>query len=57
MLAEFSKDLGKMAGELKDVLKEFQNGIQEGEVESKAMKAEMMTKPKQVEDVEAKEAE
>ncbi|GMI16331.1 hypothetical protein TrLO_g11847 [Triparma laevis f. longispina] len=56
-LAEFSKDLGKVAGELKEVPKEFQKGIQEGEAESKAIKAEMMGKPDPVEDVEAKEAE
>eukprot|EP00903_Cladosiphon_okamuranus_P017888 g16461.t1 len=30
-MAGFAKDMGKMAGELKDVPKEFQAGIQEGE--------------------------
>ena len=30
-LAEFSKDLGKVAGELKEVPKEFSKGIKEGE--------------------------
>ena len=48
-LAEFSKDLGKVAGELKDVPKEFQKGIKEGEEESKAMKA------KQIEEVDEDE--
>mmetsp|Transcript_16168 Transcript_16168/g.33156 ORF Transcript_16168/g.33156 Transcript_16168/m.33156 type:complete len:150 (+) Transcript_16168:79-528(+) len=52
-LAEFSKDLGKVAGELKDVPKEFQKGIKEGEAESKAIKAKEAEKPAPVEDVEA----
>ncbi|GMH67670.1 hypothetical protein TrRE_jg3060 [Triparma retinervis] len=54
-LAEFSKDLGKVAGELKDVPKEFQKGIAEGEAESKAIKAKTAGKPEPVEDVEAME--
>ena len=54
-LAEFSKDLGKVAGELKDVPKEFQKGIREGEAESKAIKAKEAGKPEPVEDVEAME--
>eukprot|EP00518_Triparma_eleuthera_P004468 CAMPEP_0182464170 /NCGR_PEP_ID=MMETSP1319-20130603/8356_1 /TAXON_ID=172717 /ORGANISM="Bolidomonas pacifica, Strain RCC208" /LENGTH=83 /DNA_ID=CAMNT_0024663793 /DNA_START=206 /DNA_END=457 /DNA_ORIENTATION=+ len=53
-LAEFSKDLGKVAGELKEVPKEFQKGIAEGEKEAKAIKANEM-KPEKVEDVEVKE--
>jgi sec-independent protein translocase protein TatA len=31
-LADFAKDAGKVAGELKEVPKEFQAGIQEGEM-------------------------
>ncbi|GMI31161.1 hypothetical protein TeGR_g5496 [Tetraparma gracilis] len=50
-LAEFSKDLGKVAGELKEVPKEFQKGIREGEIESKAVKAKI------VREEEAAEAE
>eukprot|EP00752_Nemacystus_decipiens_P006019 g5436.t1 len=34
-MAGFAKDMGKMAGELKDVPKEFQAGIQEGEQKTK----------------------
>jgi sec-independent protein translocase protein TatA len=41
-LSEFSKDLGKIAGELKDVPKEFQKGLQEGEAESRAINAKIM---------------
>ncbi|CAM9431104.1 unnamed protein product [Ectocarpus sp. 12 AP-2014] len=33
-MAGFAKDMGKMAGELKDVPKEFQAGVQEGEAKT-----------------------
>jgi sec-independent protein translocase protein TatA len=39
-LAEFGKDAGKIAGELKEVPKEFQAGMAEGEANAKKMKAE-----------------
>mmetsp|Transcript_43183 Transcript_43183/g.101252 ORF Transcript_43183/g.101252 Transcript_43183/m.101252 type:complete len:147 (-) Transcript_43183:263-703(-) len=52
-LGEMSKDLGKMAGELKEVPKEFQAGVNEGEVQAKAMKARSVTP----ENKEAEEAE
>lgn len=40
-LAELGKDAGKIAGELKEVPKEFQKGMAEGEIEAnKAIKAE-----------------
>jgi sec-independent protein translocase protein TatA len=39
-LAELGKDAGKIAGELKEVPKEFQKGLKEGEAEaSKALKS------------------
>ena len=38
-LASLGKDAGKIAGELKEVPKEFQAGMAEGEAEAKAMKA------------------
>ena len=41
-LAEFGRDAGKMAGELKEVPKEFQKGIAEGEKEAQLMKKESM---------------
>lgn len=37
-LAELGKDAGKIAGELKEVPKEFQAGLMEGEAQAKAMK-------------------
>jgi sec-independent protein translocase protein TatA len=37
-LAEFGKDAGKIAGELKEVPKEFQAGMAEGEANAKKMK-------------------
>lgn len=40
-LAEFGKDAGKIAGELKEVPKEFQAGMQEGEAQAKAVKAKL----------------
>merc|ERR1719464_211355 len=38
-LASMGKDAGKIAGELKEVPKEFQAGMAEGEANAKAMKA------------------
>ena len=38
-LASLGKDAGKIAGELKEVPKEFQAGMAEGEASAKAMKA------------------
>jgi sec-independent protein translocase protein TatA len=38
-LASLGKDAGKIAGELKEVPKEFQAGIAEGEAQAKALKA------------------
>ena len=35
------KDAGKIAGELKEVPKEFQKGLEEGESSAKAMKAKI----------------
>jgi sec-independent protein translocase protein TatA len=37
-LAELGKDAGKIAGELKEVPKEFQKGLDEGEKSAKSMK-------------------
>ena len=44
-LGEMTKELGKVAGELKDVPEEFQKGMAEGESNTKAMKAKVMKKP------------
>ena len=41
-LAEFGKDAGKIAGELKEVPKEFQKGLEEGKTISKAKNAKIM---------------
>lgn len=41
-LAELGKDAGKIAGELKEVPKEFQKGLEEGETNARAMKAKSM---------------
>jgi len=41
-LAELGRDAGKMAGELKEVPKEFQKGIAEGEKEALKMKEDSM---------------
>jgi sec-independent protein translocase protein TatA len=41
-LAELGKDAGKIAGELKEVPKEFQKGMAEGEIEAAKMKKEIM---------------
>jgi sec-independent protein translocase protein TatA len=54
-LAELGRDAGKMAGELKEVPKEFQKGIAEGEKEALKMKEDSM---KQIEgSVTIKDAE
>lgn len=37
-LAELGKDAGKIAGELKEVPKEFQKGLEEGEAQAKKLK-------------------
>lgn len=37
-LAELGKDAGKIAGELKEVPKEFQKGLEEGEKSALSMK-------------------
>lgn len=41
-LASLGKDAGKIAGELKEVPKEFQKGLEEGEKSAKAAKAKMV---------------
>jgi len=41
-LSELSKDAGKIAGELKEVPKEFQKGMDEGEANFKASRAKQM---------------
>jgi sec-independent protein translocase protein TatA len=41
-LAELGKDAGKIAGELKEVPKEFQKGMAEGEDEAQALKKSIM---------------
>eukprot|EP00529_Nitzschia_sp_RCC80_P037571 CAMPEP_0113483966 /NCGR_PEP_ID=MMETSP0014_2-20120614/23710_1 /TAXON_ID=2857 /ORGANISM="Nitzschia sp." /LENGTH=144 /DNA_ID=CAMNT_0000377537 /DNA_START=136 /DNA_END=570 /DNA_ORIENTATION=+ /assembly_acc=CAM_ASM_000159 len=38
-LASLGKDAGKIAGELKEVPKEFQRGMEEGEAQAQAIKA------------------
>mmetsp|Transcript_47521 Transcript_47521/g.54897 ORF Transcript_47521/g.54897 Transcript_47521/m.54897 type:complete len:159 (+) Transcript_47521:54-530(+) len=51
-LASLGKDAGKIAGELKEVPKEFQDGMAEGEANAKAMKAkeaEVVMKAKEAE--------
>jgi len=50
-----SKDLGKMAGELKEVPKEFQAGVTEGEIQAKAMKAKPAEQPTEMKDAEKTE--
>lgn len=44
-IAEFGKDAGKIAGEFKEIPKEFQKGLDEGELEAKARKAKKMEAP------------
>jgi sec-independent protein translocase protein TatA len=48
-LAELGKDAGKIAGELKEVPKEFQKGLAEGEAEAAKMKKEIAGEIKDVE--------
>lgn len=43
-LAELGKDAGKMATELKEVPKEFQKGLEEGEIEARSKKAKVIKK-------------
>ena len=40
-LAELGKEAGKMAGELKEVPKEFQDGLAEGEKQAQELKKEI----------------
>ncbi len=40
-LAELGKDAGKIAGELKEVPKEFQKGLEEGEKQAMDIKKEI----------------
>ena len=49
-LAELGKEAGKMAGELKEVPKEFQQGLAEGEKQAQQMKKELSAS--KVEDAE-----
>jgi sec-independent protein translocase protein TatA len=42
-LAELGKDAGKIAGELKEVPKEFQAGLAEGEAQARALKSQQTT--------------
>uniref|UniRef100_A0A7S2R4G4 Uncharacterized protein n=1 Tax=Eucampia antarctica TaxID=49252 RepID=A0A7S2R4G4_9STRA len=44
-LAELGKDAGKIAGELKEVPKEFQKGLSEGEQQAAQIKKEMLAPP------------
>jgi sec-independent protein translocase protein TatA len=53
-LASIGKDAGKIAGELKEVPKEFQKGLEEGEASVKTMKSQEAEK---VEKVEEKKSE
>ena len=48
-LAELGKDAGKIAGELKEVPKEFQAGMAEGEAAAKQMKNEVIGEAKDAE--------
>jgi sec-independent protein translocase protein TatA len=41
-LAELGKEAGKMSSDLKDVPKEFQKGLEEGEIEARSRKAKKM---------------
>lgn len=50
-LAEMGKDAGKIAGELKEVPKEFQKGMKEGEIEAlDALKSALPVKDAEKED-------
>jgi sec-independent protein translocase protein TatA len=48
-LAELGKDAGKIAGELKEVPKEFQAGMAEGEAAAKQIKNEVIGEAKDAE--------
>lgn len=54
-LAELGKDAGKIAGELKEVPKEFQKGMTEGEESAKSIKEELTVQSKAVEAEKVKE--
>eukprot|EP00586_Coscinodiscus_wailesii_P023560 CAMPEP_0172494496 /NCGR_PEP_ID=MMETSP1066-20121228/49531_1 /TAXON_ID=671091 /ORGANISM="Coscinodiscus wailesii, Strain CCMP2513" /LENGTH=82 /DNA_ID=CAMNT_0013265515 /DNA_START=453 /DNA_END=701 /DNA_ORIENTATION=+ len=56
-LAEFGKDAGKIAGELKEVPKEFQKGMAEGEMSAQDYKKELSGEKAPVKDVESKSSE
>ena len=45
-LAELGKDAGKIAGELKEVPKEFQKGLEEGEAQAKTLKQKALEEEK-----------
>lgn len=49
-LASLGKDAGKIAGELKEVPKEFQAGMAEGEAQAKAMKQKSEAEAAQIVD-------
>jgi sec-independent protein translocase protein TatA len=51
-LASLGKDAGKIAGELKEVPKEFQAGMAEGEAQAKALKAKSEVKEEKSESAE-----
>ncbi|KAG7364651.1 mttA/Hcf106 family protein [Nitzschia inconspicua] len=51
-LASLGKDAGKIAGELKEVPKEFQAGMAEGEAQAKALKAKSEAKEEKSSDAE-----
>ncbi|CAN0412314.1 unnamed protein product [Pylaiella littoralis] len=53
----FAKDMGKMAGELKDVPKEFQAGIEEGEQKTSNTIKEIESKGLTIDDAEPAEKE
>lgn len=44
-IADLGRDAGKIAGELKEVPKEFQKGLEEGETNARAAKAKSMEEP------------
>lgn len=48
-LAELGREGGKIAGELKDVPKEFQKGLEEGETEARSRVAKPMENDKEKE--------
>jgi sec-independent protein translocase protein TatA len=54
-LAELGKDAGKIAGELKEVPKEFQAGLKEGEQAAQSMKQSNVVEAKKEEVEEKKE--